>query len=69
MEISRRESCGKGMTAMSTVPTATRAKTGRRTRMDPEKPMGSAVPGICGSRRPGGFVTGSEGFAHRALER
>ncbi len=53
MEISRRASWGNGMTAMRTVPTATRANTGRRTRIDPEKPMGRAVPGICAVRRPG----------------
>ncbi len=53
MEISRRAPWGNGMTAMRTVPTATRAKTGRRTRIDPEKPMGRAVPGICAVRRPG----------------
>src|SRR6516162_11303305 len=69
MEISRRDSCGKGMTAMSTVPTATSAKSGRRIRMEPEKPMGNAVlddggggaddlglAGGCASRQPDGTI-------------
>ena len=55
-EISRRASCGKGTTAMRTVPTATSAKTGSRTRMEPENPMGRALPAMVGSRRPAGAV-------------
>ena len=65
MEISRRASCGKGMTAMSTVPMATRANTGRRTRMEPEKPMGRAVPGIGGVATPVGVGSGLGRLAHR----
>ena len=68
-EISRRASWGKGITAMRTVPIATRAKTGSRTRMEPEKPMGSADPCTCGSRRPSASGWDLEQLAHRFRER
>ena len=69
MEISRRASWGKGITAMRTVPTATSANTGSRTRLEPEKPMGSAVPGHLRFPTPSRVRSGLEGLAHRLRAR